>query len=280
MIKLKLDKISKTFRNHRLGNQTTALEDISLDISESEFVALIGPSGCGKSTLLHILAGLDKPSGGRIYINGKAVEKPGPDRGIVFQEFALLPWLTALGNIEFGLEILGIDRKTRRQKALTYLEIVGLKGFENSRPHELSGGMKQRVAIARALATEPEVLLMDEPFGSVDALTRESLQTELLQIWAETGKTILFITHNIEEAAFLADRIAVMSSRPGKIVDVVNNHLPRPRTVDMLSSSEFLNLKDHLRTLIGEHNHVENYAPTEIAGQDLGLEKKVQACLE
>lgn len=267
MFKLKVENISKSFRNFRLGHQSAAIENVSIEVSESEFVALIGPSGCGKTTLLHIITGLDKPTSGSVYLNGTPVEKPGPDRGIVFQEFTLLPWLTSCENVEFGLEILGFDKRARRQKALTYLEMVGLKGFENSRPHELSGGMKQRVAIARALATDPEVLLMDEPFGSVDAFTREGLQTELLRIWSETKKTILFVTHNIEEAIFLSDRIMVMTPRPGKISEVVDVHLPRPRKPEILSAPEFLMIKNHLRYLLGEnnngadtkHNNVKSY---------------------
>ncbi len=255
MFKLKVKNISKSFRNFKLGHQSSAIENVNMEISESEFVALIGPSGCGKTTLLHIIAGLDKPTSGNIYLNGTPVEKPGPDRGIVFQEFTLLPWLTSCENVEFGLEILGFDKKVRRQKSLAYLEMVGLSGFENSRPHELSGGMKQRVAIARALATEPEVLLMDEPFGSVDAFTREALQTELLRIWAETKKTIFFVTHNIEEAIFLSDRIMVMSPRPGKITETVHVRLPRPRSPETLTIPEFLNVKNHLRSLIGENNN-------------------------
>ena len=194
-----------------------ALDDITLDVAAGGFLTLVGPSGCGKSTLLDLLGGLTIPTGGTILLDGRPISGPGRDRGIVFQQYALYPWRTAVQNIEFGLEIAGVGARERREKALHYLDLVGLSAFADRFPQELSGGMKQRVAIARSLAYEPQVLLMDEPFAALDAQTREQLQTELLRIWRRTGTTILFITHGIDEAIVLGQRVAVMTSRPGRI---------------------------------------------------------------
>ncbi|MFJ9645999.1 ABC transporter ATP-binding protein [Streptomyces sp. NPDC101206] len=199
----------------------TALDGIDLEVRDGEFLAVVGPSGCGKSTLLDLLGGLARPSGGRILLDGKPVTGPGLDRGIVFQQYALLPWRTAQGNVELGLEATGVPRRQRAVRAREFLDLVGLAGFEGRHPHELSGGMRQRVAIARALAYDPDVLLMDEPFAALDAQTRESLQDELRRIWQHTGKTVVFITHGIEEAVYLGQRVAVMTSRPGRIKEVV-----------------------------------------------------------
>jgi NitT/TauT family transport system ATP-binding protein len=199
-----------------------ALEDISLDVKAGEFLALVGPSGCGKSTLLDLLGGLTTPTSGRLLLDGKPITGPARDRGIVFQQYALYPWRTAQQNIEFGLEIAGESSAVRRERAEHYLALVGLSAFADRYPHELSGGMKQRVAIARSLAYEPEVLLMDEPFAALDAQTREGLQVELLRIWRSTGKTILFITHSIDEAVVLGQRVAVITARPGRIKQVVD----------------------------------------------------------
>jgi NitT/TauT family transport system ATP-binding protein len=198
-----------------------ALEDITLDVRPGEFLALVGPSGCGKSTLLDLLGGLTAPTSGRILLDGRPIEGPARDRGIVFQQYALFPWRTAVQNVEFGLDIAGLKAKQRREIARHYLDLVGLTAFADRYPHELSGGMKQRVAIARSLAYDPEVLLMDEPFAALDAQTRETLQGELLRIWRATGKTIIFITHGIDEAVVLGQRVAVMTSRPGRIKHVV-----------------------------------------------------------
>jgi NitT/TauT family transport system ATP-binding protein len=194
-----------------------ALEDITLDVRDGEFLALVGPSGCGKSTLLDLLGGLTAPTEGAILLDGRPIAGPGRDRGIVFQQYALFPWRTAAENIQFGLEIAGVGARERRERALHYLDLVNLSAFANRYPQELSGGMKQRVAIARSLAYEPQVLLMDEPFAALDAQTRETLQAELLSIWRTTGKTIVFITHGIDEAIVLGQRVAVMSARPGRI---------------------------------------------------------------
>jgi NitT/TauT family transport system ATP-binding protein len=204
------------------GRRFVALEDITLDVRSGEFLALVGPSGCGKSTLLDLLGGLTAPTSGRILLDGRPIAGPGRDRAIVFQQYALFPWRTAAQNVEFGLDIAGFKPKQRRDIARHFLDLVGLSGFAASYPHELSGGMKQRVAIARSLAYDPEVLLMDEPFAALDAQTRETLQGELLRIWRATGKTILFITHGIDEAIVLGQRVAVMTSRPGRIKQVID----------------------------------------------------------
>ncbi|WP_035849089.1 ABC transporter ATP-binding protein [Kitasatospora azatica] len=205
----------------RGGSAITAVDGIDLEVAAGEFVVLVGPSGCGKSTLLDLLGGLTTPTSGEILLGGKPVTGPGLDRSTVFQQYALLPWRTAQGNVEFGLERLGLPRRERTARAREYLALVGLTGFEDRHPHELSGGMKQRVAIARSLAYDPEVLLMDEPFAALDAQTRESLQDELLRIWQRTGKTVVFITHGIDEAVYLGQRVAVLTSRPGRVKEVV-----------------------------------------------------------
>ncbi|MFG3117738.1 ABC transporter ATP-binding protein [Streptomyces sp. NPDC048197] len=229
----------------------TALDGIDLEIAAGEFVVLVGPSGCGKSTLLDLLGGLARPTSGRILLDGRPVTGPGLDRGIVFQQYALLPWRTALGNVEFGLEATGVPRRQRGARAREFLELVGLSGFENRHPHELSGGMRQRVAIARSLAYDPDVLLMDEPFAALDAQTRESLQDELLRIWQRTGKTVVFITHGIEEAVYLGQRVAVMTSRPGRIKQVVPIALDaRTETDDLRSSPEFARYRHDIWSLL------------------------------
>ncbi|MDR2386184.1 MAG: ABC transporter ATP-binding protein [Deltaproteobacteria bacterium] len=207
-----------------------ALESFSLKVKEGEFASIVGPSGCGKSTLLDIIAGLSRAEGGQIFIDNKPVTGPALDRGIVMQGYALFPWRTVRRNVEFGLEMKGLPAKDRKEVSQKYIELVNLEGFEERYPYELSGGMKQRVAIARALAYDPEVLLMDEPFAAVDAQTRESLQDELMRIWEQTGKTILFVTHSIDEAVILADRVVVMSSNPGNIRAIIDIELARPRT--------------------------------------------------
>ena len=224
-VKIRFEQVRKEFavrgENGGPSRRFTALDDITLDVKPGEFLALVGPSGCGKSTLLDLLGGLEVPTSGRILLDGRPILGPARDRGIVFQQYALFPWRTALQNVEFGLDIAGLKSKARREKALHYLDLVGLSAFASRYPHELSGGMKQRVAIARSLAYDPEVLLMDEPFAALDAQTRETLQGELLRIWQRTGKTIVFITHGIDEAVVLGQRVAVMTSRPGRIKQVV-----------------------------------------------------------
>jgi len=209
--------------------ELVAIKDFNLDVIEGEFLCLLGPSGCGKTTILRIIAGLEEPTEGQILLKGNKIEAPGSDRGMVFQEFALFPWRTVRKNVEFGMELKGIERGERHRIAQRYIDLVGLSGFENSHPYELSGGMKQRVGIARALANDPAILLMDEPFGALDAQTRNLMQKELLRIWQETKKTVVFITHSVDEAVYLADRIIVMSPRPGTVQDSFDITFKRPR---------------------------------------------------
>ncbi|MFF9909100.1 ABC transporter ATP-binding protein [Streptomyces sp. NPDC013457] len=235
----------------RGSREFTAVDGVDLEIAAGEFVALVGPSGCGKSTLLDMLGGLTRPTGGRILLDGAPVTGPGLNRGIVFQQYALLPWRTAQGNVEFGLEATGVPRRARAARAREFLDLVGLSGFEDRHPHELSGGMRQRVAIARSLAYDPDVLLMDEPFGALDAQTRESLQDELLRIWQRTGKTVVFITHSIDEAVYLGQRVAVMTSRPGRIKQVVPVVLgSRDDTDDIRSAPEFARHRHEIWSLL------------------------------
>lgn len=241
----------KDRRGDGRASRFTALDGIDLEIAAGEFIVLVGPSGCGKSTLLDLLGGLARPTAGRILLDGRPVTGPGLDRGIVFQQYALLPWRTAQGNVEFGLEATGVPRRQRSARAREFLDLVGLSGFEDRHPHELSGGMRQRVAIARSLAYDPDVLLMDEPFAALDAQTRESLQDELLRIWQRTGKTIVFITHGIDEAVYLGERVAVMTSRPGRIKQIVPVALgPRTATDDLRSSPEFARHRHDIWSLL------------------------------
>ncbi|HWQ76013.1 MAG TPA: ABC transporter ATP-binding protein [Syntrophomonas sp.] len=234
-------------RQQREKTKFYAVQDVSVKVTEGEFLAIVGPSGCGKSTLLDIVAGLLNPDAGNVSIDGKKVSGSSTDCGFVMQSYALLPWRTVRRNVEYGLEIKKTPRRERRGISQRYIEMVGLSGFESRYPHELSGGMKQRVAIARALAYEPKILLMDEPFAAVDAQTREVLQDELLRIWEETHKTILFVTHSIDEAVSLADRVIVMSSHPGKIKEVVNVTLTRPRRVGTTKTlSNFQQIRNHV----------------------------------
>jgi NitT/TauT family transport system ATP-binding protein len=229
MSMLSVQNLWKKFPKDDGQTELVAIKDFNLEVAEGEFICLLGPSGCGKTTLLRIVAGLDIQTSGDILINGKTIVGPGSDRGMVFQEFGLFPWRTVLKNIEFGLEVRKVAKQERSKIAERYIELVGLKGFESSRPYELSGGMKQRVGIARALANDPAVLLMDEPFGALDAQTRNLMQKELLRIWSETRKTVLFVTHSVDEACFLADRIVVMTARPGTIKEIFPIDWERPR---------------------------------------------------
>lgn len=229
--------------------QTLALDNIDLDIKDQEFVCFIGPSGCGKTTLLRVISGLDTPDQGEIVVGNEKITGPGPKRGMVFQEYSLFPWKSVKDNIIFGPRMRGIPRNEALEEAEKYLELVGLTQFRDSYPHELSGGMKQRVAIARALANEPEVLLMDEPFGALDAQTRNSLQHELLNIWQKKHLTVLFVTHSVDEAVFLADRIVMFTARPGKIKEITRVDIPRPRD---RTSLEVNQLRNHLLKLLSE----------------------------
>jgi NitT/TauT family transport system ATP-binding protein len=232
------------------GVTNTVFADVSLDIHRREFVTIIGPSGCGKSTFIRIIAGLEEATSGEILINGEPVTGPGPDRGMVFQGYTLFPWLTVKQNVMFGLEMTGQNTTTVEGESRQWLEMVGLSKFENSYPHELSGGMKQRVAIARALANEPRILIMDEPFGALDAQTRCKMQSYLLQIWRRVDVTILFITHDLDEACYLSDRILVLGVNPGGMREIINNPVPRPRSVDQFISPTFLSVKHRLDDLI------------------------------
>ncbi len=216
-----------------------ALAGISLDIHAGEFVTIVGQSGCGKTTLLNILAGLIPRSSGAVSLRGRSVDGPSRDIGIVFQDPVLLPWRTVLNNVLLPAQVLGLDARASRDRAMALLKLGGLESFEDKYPHELSGGMRQRVAIARALVHDPSLLLMDEPFGALDAMTREFMNLELLRIWRQSGKTIVFITHSIPEAVFLADRVVVMSARPGRVQEIVSVELPRPRDLDIMASDEF-----------------------------------------
>ena len=234
--------ISLTFKPKN-RDPVTALKELTLDVAKGEFVSLVGPSGCGKSTFLNVLLGLLTPDGGEIRLNGKQITGPGQERAMVFQEFGLLPWRTVLANVELGLELKGVQALVRRERAMELIKMAGLAGFASHYPHELSGGMKQRVGLARALVTDPEVLLMDEPFAALDAQTRDLMQMELLQIWDRTKKTVVFVTHSIEEAAYLSDRVIVISARPGRAKDVMKIALPRPRDYEMRLSAEFNDIK-------------------------------------
>lgn len=234
----------------RTGHDLTAVEDCSLTVEAGSFVALIGPSGCGKSSLLNAAAGLLSPRSGRILFDGSPISGPTRSTGYVFQQAALLPWRSVLRNVAYGLELHGVDRRTAAGRAHQVIRLVGLNGFEESFPHELSGGMQQRANLARALAVEPRLLLCDEPLAALDAQTREAMQLELQRIWMNQPQTVLFVTHQISEALLLADRVIVMSSRPGRIIADLAVPLPRPRTISDLRSTVCLELEDHIRSLL------------------------------
>ncbi len=244
LIKLKIDNVYKEY-NGRKG-KTVALNGVNLDIKENEFVCVVGPSGCGKSTLLNIIAGLLEPTSGDVYLDGKKIEGTGVERGVVFQGYALFPWRTVLKNVMFGLEIKKVPKAEAEKIAMKYIKAVGLEGFEHAYPKELSGGMRQRVAIARAYAVNPEVLLMDEPFGALDAQTRVQLQSELLNTWEHEKKTCFFITHDVDEAIILAQRVVIMSARPGRIKRIVDIDIPYPRTQATKTDPRFIELKTEI----------------------------------
>jgi NitT/TauT family transport system ATP-binding protein len=243
-----VERVRHTYRPPR-GRAVPALEDISLEVREREFLALLGPSGCGKSTLLYLIGGFLPVEGGRIVVDGRTVTGPGPDRGIVFQHFALFPWKTVRGNVLYGLERQGMERAERERRAQQFIDLVGLTGFEDSFPSQLSGGMKQRTAIARTLAFDPKILLMDEPFGALDAQTRHLMQTELLGIFRRTPKTAIFVTHDVQEAVYLADRVAVMSARPGRIKAMVDTRFDKTGK-DIFRAKHFVDKVDELWNLV------------------------------
>lgn len=247
-IKLRVRNLTKVF--YIRGQEVKALEGIDLEIRDKEFATIVGPSGCGKSTLLRILAGLTKPTEGEAFLDGKRISGPGRERGMVFQSYTLFPWLTVVKNIDFGLRLAGKSADEAEGIARELIKKVGLQGFEYAYPKNLSGGMKQRVAIARALATDPSVLLLDEPFGALDTQTRALMQELLLQVWEDLHKTILFVTHDVEEAIFLSDRVFIMTARPGRMKATLEVDLPRPRGYTIKSTKEFLELKERASGLI------------------------------
>lgn len=232
------------------GKRFEALGGVSLDVAENEFVTVVGPSGCGKSTLMNILGGLDEPTSGSAVVDGKEVRGPSPERGIIFQQYALFPWLTVRQNVEFGLKTARVPADERRRTAQHFIEMVGLADFADSLPKTLSGGMKQRCAIARAYAMDPSILLMDEPFGALDALSRVRMQEHLLETWEQDRRTIVFITHDVDEAAFLANRVVVMAAKPGRIHRIIDVDLPYPRTEDVRLSPEFTAIRNDIWTSV------------------------------
>jgi NitT/TauT family transport system ATP-binding protein len=245
---LEVRSLKKVFS--RQGKEVIALENFDLTVAEREFVAIVGPSGCGKSTFLHMLGGFEPANGGTMMLNGKVVRDPGPDRGMLFQEYALYPWRTVVGNILWPLEIQKVSKPEREKTVERLIAMVGLSQFRNHYPNELSGGMKQRVALARLLALDPKILLMDEPFGALDAQNRELLQEELQQIWNTSRKTVLFVTHDIDEAIYLADRVIVFTARPGRIKADLNINLPRPRALEIKKTSEYSQYRNEIWDLL------------------------------
>jgi NitT/TauT family transport system ATP-binding protein len=243
-----IDRVSHEYRPAR-GRSVLALDNVSLSVRDREFVALLGPSGCGKSTLLYLVGGFLPVEAGTIVVEDRPVAGPGPDRGIVFQHFALFPWKTVLQNVLYGPEKLGLPKDERERRARDFIDLVGLAGFEDSYPSQLSGGMKQRAAIARTLAVDPRILLMDEPFGALDAQTRSLMQDELLRIWQRSRKTVIFVTHDVQEAVFLAERIAVMSARPGRVKEIVEVGFDK-NDPDLLRTPQFLEMVDHVWNLV------------------------------
>jgi NitT/TauT family transport system ATP-binding protein len=259
MVKLSIEHLSKRYWFEREDREVLAVSDVSFAVEDGEFLAIVGPSGCGKTTLLNIVAGLLPYEEGVVSIDGKQVKGPGVDRAVVFQHSALLPWRTISGNVRYGMEMQRrFDEATMRERADHFVKMVGLSGFERHYPNELSGGMQQRVNLARALAADPKVLLMDEPFAALDAQTREFMQAELLKIWSQDRKTVLFITHQINEAVYLADRVAVMSARPGRLKGVFKIPFGRPRTLSLKRDPQFLEIEDSIWQLIEEESQSLN----------------------
>ena len=250
--KILAEHIDKIYTSGK--KSTKAIEDASIDIQDNDFVCIVGPSGCGKYTLLRMLAGLDFPTSGNIIVNDRKVTGPGPDRGMVFQTYTLFPWMSVEDNIKFGLKLKNMPKNKQEEIANRYLKIIGLEKFAKSYPKELSGGMKQRVAIARALANQPEVLLMDEPFGALDPHTKSMMQLLMREIWEKEHPTVVFITHDIDEAVFLANKIYVMSARPGKIMKEVNVYLPHKRTLELKDSTEFIKIRKDINSLLYSSN--------------------------
>jgi len=265
--KIVLSGVSKAFERRNAGAATMALEHLDLSVPEGQFVSILGPSGCGKTTVLRLVDGLLPADGGSVMVSGKA-PRPGPEMGFVFQAFRLIPWATVQANVEFALTSTHMSRAQRKQRAEQYVALVGLRRFADSYPGELSGGMKQRVALARAFASEPEILLMDEPFASIDAQTRELMQVELMKLWAQHRATVLFVTHSVDEAILLADRVVLMSPRPGRVIEEIDVGLPHPRwQYDVRSTPRFVELRTYLweaiRNLVLNDPNSDFYAPVE-----------------
>ncbi len=252
MVKLVARDVVIHHRRQRFGDMLLAVDCANVEIEEGEFISIVGPSGCGKTTLLNAMDGLIPITSGTLSLDGRPIEKPGPDRGMVFQQPSLLPWRTVVGNIVYGLEIQGLKKPEARERAQRLIDLVGLRGFEDSFPLELSGGMQQRVNLARALAVDPEVLLLDEPFAALDSQTRETMQGELLRVWNETRKTAIFITHDIVEAVYLADRVVVMTARPGRVKEILTVDLRRPRDLRIKRDPHFLEIETHIWESIRE----------------------------
>jgi len=248
MAKTKLQAVGLRMEYYqpRTGGRLLALDNVNLAVEDGEFVSIVGPSGCGKTTFINIADGLLKPTGGKILLDGNEVQGPGLDRAMVFQDPCLLPWRTVLKNVLFGMECQGRDGQSEKERALKFIKLVGLSGFEDHFPHELSGGMQQRCNLARALTVDPEILIMDEPFAALDAQTREIMQMELLRIWNEARKTVLFITHQINEAIYLADRVIIFGARPGRVKETLKIDIPRPRTLSVKRDKKFLEYEDYL----------------------------------
>jgi NitT/TauT family transport system ATP-binding protein len=255
--KLEAQDIRLDYFQPRTNTRLTALDGVSLKIMAGEFVSIVGPSGCGKTTFLAIVDGLIATTAGRILVDGEVMTKPGPDRAVVFQDASLLPWRTVLANVCYGLECLGTGRSEAEERSARLIAMVGLAGFEHHYPHELSGGMQQRVNLARALVVDPKILLMDEPFASLDAQTREAMQEELLQIWLQARKTVLFVTHQIDEAIYLSDRVIVLSGRPGKVKEIIPVEIERPRPLGVKRDARFHAIEDRIWSLIEEDVKVD-----------------------
>jgi len=260
--KLEAHDVTLDYVQPRSGGRLRALDGVSLALEDGEFVSIVGPSGCGKTTFLSVVDGLVPATAGRILVDGVAVTRPGPDRAVVFQDASLLPWRTVLNNVLYGLECIGVPRREARERAQHFVALVGLAGFAHNYPHELSGGMQQRVNLARALVMDPKILLMDEPFASLDAQTREAMQEELLRIWKAAGKTVLFVTHQIDEAIFLSDRVIVFSARPGRVKASIAVDIERPRALRLKREARFHALEDRIWTLIHDDATTAPSTPT------------------
>lgn len=255
---LSIEHLNQAYVDPYSGEATVAVGDVSFEIPDGQFVALLGPSGCGKTTVLNVVAGFVAATGGQVRVEGGPVDGPGPDRGVVFQDFALFPWMTVESNIAFGLKMRGVPRAERRARAQEMTALVGLSGFEKKFPHELSGGMRQRAGVARVLATEPAIMLMDEPFASIDAQTRRVLQQEVLRIWEHQRPTVLFVTHDVEEAIFMSDRVIVLGDRPSTVQADVPVSIPRPRSWKRIQEDpEFLRIRSELMTMLGVQDQQE-----------------------